>query len=285
MYKKNDFQAHLGYAVYNNGAPASKFLEVYQGGKYDTKELAFLWLKHSFLEKKLNVSFMSIVDGTQQIENEITNPEQVNYRYTVGPYIKYQQDKIMLSVQYYHQAGTTALDQDINANLFGAVAKYSFSKTFNLSTGYDFLSGTDYDANNTSTENNTFCKLFGSGHGFFGYLDYFGTPSAHGAGLSDIFIRAQGKLPYKLSYQLTYHNFSLDQEYLKLGEKVDKGLGSEIDLTICHKLADNATIMVGYSTFFATESMEILKNVGADNSEMPSFLYLQLNFTPNIFKQ
>jgi len=289
-YKKDDFEAHLGYAVYNNGTPASKFLEQYIGGTFNTKSLAFLWLKKPFLDKKLNVSFMGIMDGSQQIitdinGNSIINPEQVNYRYTFGPYIKYKQDKLLLSVQYYLQTGKTVFDQDIKADLLGLLADYSFTKTFSLSAGYDYLSGTDYGPNNTSTENNTFCKIYGSGHIFLGYLDYFGTPSKHGAGLNDIFVKAKGKLPLGIVYKVAYHNFSLDKEYLKTGEKVDKALGSEIDIVLSYKLSKSASIATGYSTYFTTESIEKIKNITVGTSETPSFAYVQLIFTPEIFKQ
>ncbi len=51
----------------------------------------------------------------------------------------------------------------------------------------------------------------------------------------------------KISTLITYHLFSLDKEYLSAANKVDKYLGSEIDLMFKYKAGNEILLQDGYS--------------------------------------
>ena len=152
----------------------------------------------------------------------------------------------------------------------------------------EYLSGKDEFS--TDDKVTSFDKLYGNGHSWYGYMDYFTElPSnTKGGGLSDIYLRLQYSLN-KTSAELTGHYFSLT------GDLVDtistpgtiktaaKGLGTEIDLMIKHKLNGKTEFSCGYSTMFATSSMELIK--GGDASKYQQWFWVMLTFKPTLFKQ
>ena len=294
MYEneKAGFKAHLGAAINNNSDDElTAFLGDYDLRSTQYKSLTYLWLNKELMEKKLSVSLMAVMDGFQKADgvdtsgNPVTYPDELKYRTTIGPYIKFDNKKLKVEAAYYMQGGKDPSDKTIDASFYSFALSYKVMKPLSITVAYDHYSGTNYDTNSTESANNnkTFENLYGPGHKYLGYMDYFGKPSKHGAGVNDLWARIEYKLLKKYKIQATVHNFSLDQEYLKSGKKVDKGLGTEIDLVIARKLTKDFIFKIGYSTLMPTESMEILKGVGADNSEFAQFAWIQFQFIPTLF--
>jgi hypothetical protein len=62
---------------------------------------------------------------------------------------------------------------------------------------------------------------------------------------------------------------------------MDASLGTELDLTLGYKLANNITLSAGYSKMFATDTMEILK--GGDKDADNSWGWIMFTFKPKLF--
>ena len=149
--------------------------------------------------------------------------------------------------------------------------------------GYDHYSGTDFSSADALTESRTFSTLYGPGHKYLGYIDYFGVPENHGAGINDLLLTANLALGKKGGLEATIHQFNLPEAFLKNGTKVDENLGQELDLVYSRKLDNAVTIKAGFSTFFYTESMEQLKGLDPERGDNALFGWLMLAVKPTFF--
>jgi hypothetical protein len=283
------FKADFGFGLNNNGdIETNPWQSSYDLRTTQSKNLTYLWLNKTALDNKLNLSLMTVMDGNQKADiidtagNVITFPDKIMYRFTVGPYIKYKNNKFSVEGAFYYQTGKDPKNNDINAMFYSTKINYQLMKKFGLFAGYDHYSGTDY-SDPYNTENSTFSNLFGPGHKYLGYMDFFGKPQKHGSGINDLFFGLT-TIPFK-GYK-TYtaiHIFSLDKGYLKSGTKVDKYLGTELDIVISKKISKLVSLNLGYSTMFATGSMEQLKGITPGKSTFPGFAWIMLNIQPNFF--
>ena len=291
-FSKDGFTAIMGYSINNNtSAELDAFKTSYDLRTSQYKNMTHLWLNKKLMDNKLNISLIAVYDGHQKADgmdeegNVISYTTDILYRTTVGPYIKYTLGDIGIEGAYYYQTGTDSKEKTINANFYNVMGSVKALKGLTIFVGYDHYSGTNYDPANTSSENNTFNTLTGPGHKYLGYMDYFGIPSKHGAGINDLIFRLEyGFNKKKNKIQATYHNFQLDQAFLASGTEVDVALGSEIDLVLVHKFSKEVVLKAGYSFMMPTESMEKLKKVTPGTSELAQFGWIQLEFTPVFFK-
>lgn len=278
---ENNFTGHIGYSVSNNtSAETAAFASPYELASSQYKNMAYIWLNQKLLDKKLNISLIAVRDGHQYADSLA-----IEYRNTYGGYFSYAPSDISIEGAFYQQDGKATDGKDINAQFYSAKLSYKLMKSGNVWVAYDHYSGSDLNDAGYSTESNTFNNLYGPGHKYLGYMDYFGIPGKHKAGVNDINIGLQLKLPKKFSLMAKYHMFSLDKEYIKKETiiKVDPYLGSEIDLIVAKKFTDQVIIKAGYSFMSPTSSMETLKLGEGIESNFPQFAWLMINITPKFY--
>lgn len=146
---------------------------------------------------------------------------------------------------------------------------------------YDFATGDD---NPSDGENNTFLNMFPTNHKFYGYMDAFAWKNLHDAGLS-----VNAKPTDKLTLRCDQHFFWLattnDGWYRANGLSTVRPLnaaarsannyaGAETDVTLTYAPAKWASILLGYSHFYAGS---YLSDTGA--ADDADFGYLQLAIT------
>ncbi|MDF1547403.1 MAG: alginate export family protein [Bacteroidales bacterium] len=281
-YKKNSFDAHFGFA-YNN-QKSDNYLTSYTLNYY--KAMGFLWLSKAY-SNGFKISGIAIGDGYQK-DNSV---DTVFVRYTYGGNVSYEskESKIGYYGTFYYQSGEDNLGKTINANFFSSKFSYKISDKLSLTAGIDYFSGND--AFSDPETNNAFSKLYGIGHKYYGYMDYFTEIETHtkGGGLMDIFISAKLKFNEKSNLELAYHNFSftnnvIDPESDPLNPvAADKQLGSELDLLYNYKYSKIIDFKFGYSTMFATKSMEIIKNGSRDR--FLNWAWVMVTLNPVFYKQ
>lgn len=276
---------HMGYAINNDGdIEGDAFLSEYSLKSIQYKNMVYGHLNKSW-NNGLSVSLVGVRDGFQNDPNitSQSDPLKVYYRTTFGPYLEYQSDMWLFSAAGYLQRGTALDNRKINANFYSARATYMFSPKNSLMLGYDHYSGTDFSSTDALTETGTFSTLYGPGHKFLGYMDYFAIPEKHGAGINNLLLRANIGIGKKGMLEATLHQFNLPQNYLRDGTKVDKNLGQELDLTYSYKLDKDIALKAGFSTFFYTESMEQLKGRTPGEGNTALFGWVMLVVKPILF--
>jgi len=155
---------------------------------------------------------------------------------------------------------------------------YKASEKWNLGVGFEIQSGNAY--NDDSSTNYAFTPFYGTNHKFNGFMDYFYVGNhINSTGLIDVFASASTKVGDKSNLSLFLHNFNSQAE---IAEDVEKQLGTEIDIVYNYKYTKDVTIGIGYSQMFATEGMEVLKNV-SNSSNVNNWAWVMLTINPTLF--
>ncbi|MCX6306226.1 MAG: hypothetical protein NT040_14780 [Bacteroidetes bacterium] len=316
------YKGDLGFAI-NNTAPAGAFLTsyplrnykylgyLYEQKKFFKDNLTLSVLAITDVFQAPNTPGKPIYQtlyvtnsnhdtiGTSSIQTGTTSavsyPTQLYGRYTIGGTATYLWKNLKVFGSGYYQGGHFSDGRTLNAGMFGGYLSYKVVKPFTLLAGYDWLSGNDYsDTKGLKTESTSFSTLYATSHGFYGYMDMFTAQVAGGnsAGLTDLYARATVVLSGKTTLEATYRMFGLAKGYLpatikKTGDpsyaKVDKNLGSEVDLMVVYKPFPNFEVNGAYCMFLPTSTMEMLDKLNKGTSKWAQYAYIMLTYKPNFF--
>ena len=265
---------HLGLAVNNDSEGLKRML-------YTTnyKNMQFAWYNRKSEAFDFSLLFMNV---GQQRDNDPGAAVDLDTRYsqTFGTHMNYRSGKVALTGSVYGQSGKDAGDNDLSAYMFDLGMKFPVAENWKGNVGIQMLSGTDDDE---MEDNKSFTPLFGTNHKFNGHMDYFYVGNHVGdVGLQDIY----GGLNYKkdkFSFGAAIHLFSTAADLYDGAEKQDAYLGTEIDLSFGYKYSKSVTFKMGYSQMFASDSMEVLKNVN-DAESSACWGWMMLVFKPNFLK-
>lgn len=282
-YADSTFTAHLG-GGYNQAAENN--IAASYTGITNYKEMYFLWMNKKI--KNFSVSLLDVMNGYQ-------SPVAVNstrFSCTAGTHVEYKKDPLFVSVRYYYQSGVDAVKKDIQAYMAGFDVQYTLQKKFTIGIGGEMLSGQNSVDTTKAYKDVThnFNPLYGTGHKFNGYMDYYFAGTGNGnVGLNDFYLKAKYKAE-KWWVALDVHQFManadvLDKKMLttmSMYEAMDSNLGTEIDLTCAYNFSQTFTMQLGYSHMLATETTEAIK--GGKFEETQNWAYLMLTFKPNFMK-
>ena len=247
------------------------------------KYLTVLHLYNKFSDN-LNMSFITIIDGNQALGDH----RIVYARGTSGLYATFNIDNISIDAMGYYQYGKSKVGTNISSFLFHLKPTLTINDNAKIAAGIDYLSGDN--ALNNNNKDNTFSTIFGDGHGYYGYMDYFTNIPSHTnkGGLNDIYLQADYKLSPKVSITGTVHNFMLTNNILDPSSTptnpiaAKKQLGVELDAVLSYKFYTNSTLSVGYSALAAQRTMELLKT--GSSRGIQNWLFISVLFKPEIFK-
>ena len=281
-FKTNGYNIHLG-GGYNNDKEKN-YETGYLLNYY--KYFSFLWM-NKIWENGFSFSIMNIFDGYQSTHNT----SQINTRGTSGFYTKWTSTNKNFGndAALYYQFGKSVSDLNISAYYFSISQFYQPNSSLKFLLGLDYFSGDD--ALNDNQTVNTFDKLYGDGHGPYGYMDYFTEIPKHtkNGGLMDAYFRLNYAIKSKTNLELTGHNFRLTGFIADtisnpgLTQTANQQLGIEIDFMLKHKLHKNVEFRAGYSTMLASQSMEIIK--GGDAGKYQQWGWMMFIINPTLFKQ
>lgn len=282
-YADSTFTAHFGGAYNQTGE--NSIATAYTGFT-NYKEMYYIWLNKKI--KSFNISILEFNNGAQSPVSTIST----RFSYTAGLHLEYKKDALFGSLRYYNQGGVDAGFKDIQAYMFGFDLQYTLKKKFMVGIGGEMLSGQSQVDTATAYKKIThnFNALYGTGHKFNGFMDYYFAGSAHGnVGLNDFYLKTRYKAE-KWWIALDIHQFManadvLDKKELTTNGKykaMNAGLGTEIDLTFAYIFNPAFTAQFGYSHMMATETTEALK--GGKYDETQNWAYLMLIFKPNFMK-
>ena len=275
IFKDSTFTGHLGLA-FNQDRPQLAGTRYTVGNNY--KAIQFVWLHKDWNKFKGSLLFLN--NGRQV---DFSNGEfETNFSQTIGGRLIYKENKFAANFALYYQGGTNAdtLNSKINAFYGGADIAYSANENITLSLGAEVLSGNDQlDANG---ENNAFTPFYGTNHKFNGLMDYFYVGNHVGSvGLNDLFLKANYKKK-NFTTSLAFHYFLSNSNIASsenAGEAMENFLGTELDYTIGWKLKAGATLKLGYSQLFGSDTMEALK--GGDRNETNNWFWAMVIVKPS----
>ncbi|MCD0465767.1 alginate export family protein [Flavobacterium sp. ENC] len=258
--------------AYNSDAE-NTFQTPYTVANY--KALQYAWY-HANLDK-LGVSFLALNTGYEYAN--IDKKLLVDYKQTFGPYLTYKTDKIDANFWVYGQTGKST-DRQVSAWNAAANFGYNITQSFKAGVGYEFLSGKN--TTDGSTVIKSFNPIFGTNHGFNGYMDYFYVGGGHlnNVGLQDAFLKLNYNVN-KWQFALMPHVFLAAADVITPVEKLDSYLGTEIDFTVGFNFKKEITLTGGYSQMFGSKTLEYLKT--GDASHTNNWAWLMISVNPRIF--
>ena len=205
----------------------------------------------------------------------------VDYKQTFGTYLVYKKSKIDSNFWLYGQTGKST---DLKVSAWNAAANfgYQISESFKAGLGYEFLSGKD--TNDGSAVIKSFNPIFGTNHGFNGYMDYFYVGNhLNNVGLQDAFLKLNYNVN-KWQFALMPHVFLAAADVVTpvpQSEKLDSYLGTEIDVTFGYNFKKEITLTGGYSQMFGSKTLEFIK--AGDAGHTNNWAWLMISVNPRIF--
>ncbi|WP_026969118.1 alginate export family protein [Algoriphagus terrigena] len=274
-FAKNGFKTDLAVA-YSQENQKNEGTGFPITGLYTYKVMQMLHAKKTW--DKASVSFLFLNNGFQKYtEGATPQPDGVYYRQTTGTYFTFPVSVFTLTGSAYLQTGKSAPTTDLTAYQYMLEARYKPGKVA-FTLGFESLSGSDQVA---TEKTNSFFPLYGTNHKFNGYMDLFYVGNhANNVGLNDLYLTTLVPTGKNSSIGAFVHFFSAQAE---LNDGLSKNLGSELDLVYSKTIAKNIKLNVGYSQYFDTESMTVLKG-GIAPAKTQNWGWAQLIVTPSLFK-
>lgn len=254
----------------------------YNPGAQPYKNMQTLWYQH-VCSKAFNASFMFMNLGLEA-GNPETQKSDTKYMQLLGTTLYYTPGDWTFAGTLYYEFGKNKADREVSAFLWALNAAYKIDSHWSVGVGSDYLSG-ESNTSGADSKYKAFDPLYGTHHKFYGAMDYFyasGFINGLNPGLWDNQIKAAFKASPKVNLSLAYHYFSITSDILTDHEvKLDRGLGSEIDLQVDWQIMKDVKLSAGYSTMFGTSTMEIVK--GGSKGSWQDWGWLSLNINPCIF--
>lgn len=251
-------------------------------GVNNYKYMNFLWYNRNITEDA-NLSLLAIADGFEEQKGLNHNPMHV--RGTYSAMLKYNLDGISLMLNPALQNGKTRQGKDIAAWYIRAEAETRPLDGLRTIFGIEILSGNDPEDNEKFR---AFDPTHGAGHANSGLMDYFTNYPVHtaGAGLTNPFIKNNIRINANTTASADLHLFFIQNDFLAYNvendsfEKINKYLGTELDLLINYRFNEFTRIIGGFSMMFGSESMEIIK--GGSSNEPAYYVYIMLRIRPKL---
>lgn len=272
-FHPKNHQLDLGFAL---NANAENLLEPKIAYTTNYKNLQYAWYHTQF--SKLNLSLLLLNTG-YEFEKSIGNLE-IDYKQTFGTYFSFKEKKWDTNFGAYGQTGKSA-GKKVNAWYAGGFLGYAVTSKFKAGLGYEYLSGKNQ--NDSSSDIKSFNPIFGTNHGFNGFMDYFYVGNhQNSVGLQDAYL----KLNYTSNnwqFTLMPHVFNAPNTVLDAtNNEMDSYLGTELDFTASYTIQKDIVASMGYSQMFGSETLERLKNV-TDAANTNNWAWVMVSFSPRLF--
>lgn len=280
-FEKNKFTGNAAFAFNQN---AEKVTNTFYDNSLSQpyKSMQFFWMKYKFTNSLSASVLIMNLDTQSKTDSSISTLQ------TLGGNIYYKKDKWNVGGTYYYQTGRNpvknALSIKTNAWMAAVKADYSINKKFGLGIGSDYLSGRNM--NSTSSNISYFNPLYGTGHKFYGSMDYFYVSSANdNVRLWASYVNLNLNAAERLGWQVALHHFESTARVINYsGGKASSALGNEADLSFGYKVMSDVMLTGGYSQMFTDPSMKYIKNVLPTQSmkSLQNWIWLSININPDI---
>lgn len=235
---------------------------------------AFRVAESGLADDSLDENVLGAFADMQILENHKFQPFVVYYNstsasypfnlFSVGAYLIGNIDAFSHQAEFItqfadEQEGST---KSLSAFFAGYNATYKFNGEVKpkISAGIDYYSGDD---NLADDEYKEFSRLFGAGHKYLGYMDYF-PKRTYGLGLMDLHLKAGLQPIEKLDLLAAFHLFNSAEDYTLVDNSTSNKFGTEIDLVVTYDYNDYLDFQLGAGLFLPGEIFE--EKLGPDNS-------------------
>ncbi len=242
------------------------------------KALVVNYLKYDFTPNTTATTIIT-ADGYQ---NAVSR-EKTYWRFTYGGRFEYKKDRWYATASGYVQTGRNNIGKTQDAWYIQPELKYTIPENLSIRLGAEVLSG---DNGKVGLVDHNFVPLYGVAHRFNGFMDLFTKfPSdLNNAGLVNPYIFISKNINSKLEISSNNHLFYTQKAFVNATkEELNKYMGYEHDLLVTYKPNSYTNIEGGFSIALPTDTMTAIKKSG-DASKIATWAYIQVKFTPRLFK-
>jgi hypothetical protein len=254
------------------------------------KYLAVHYLK--FKIKDFTVSTLNVLDGFQD-QKKIGKHYN---RYTNGGRLEYEKGGFYATVAGYVQWNKNAKGQSLQAFYIQPEVKFtSTAWKNNIRIGAEVLSGDDNTKTNTT--DHSFDPLYGVAHRFNGHMDLFTSFPAdlNKAGLFNPYLFFTQTIGKKITAAAHFHLFYTQNKLVDINKNLmDSYAGFENDFVIQYKPNSYTEVEFGFDYGIFNSTTAAMKqptasllnpgSTGGNTNLLPTFTYLQVKISPEIFK-
>ena len=290
-YEGHNHKVHAIFAYNQNARNIVVGETDYYDGSQPHKSLMTLWYHYDFPKFPLGVSVIGMNVGMQG-DKDVTTGDRVGvtrYQQLVGSYVKYQPAPFTVEGSYYRQMGHNEENMKIDAWMASIKAKFAPTWTYDISAGYDYMSGDKYFAVPPQGMLGVihhdvvrgFNPIYGSHHEFYGAMDFFYVSTfinGFTPGLQNLYVAGSYSPMKNLKFDAAYHHFAITAN---LSDVPSKNLGDEIEIEGSYSFLKEAKLSAGFSFMKGTETMEFLKR--ATGNRHLRWLWMSISVSPSVF--
>jgi hypothetical protein len=174
-----------------------------------------------------------------------------------------------LEGEFYYQMGKQEHGLPIDAFMAAVKATVKPSEKYNISVGYDYLSGDKFfaipaDGHLGMVQHDkirAFNAVFGSHHQFYGAMDFFYLDNFYrgfSPGLQNLYVSGDVSPVDGLNLNAAYHYYAIAT---KLDYLDSRTLGHEVDFSVSYAFSKAVSLSGGYTYMHGTETMTILQQI------------------------
>lgn len=285
-YEGHGHKAHIILAYNQNANVLETGGSIYENGSQPYKTMQTAWYHYDFPRVPLGASLLFMNTGMQSALDD--NKDKTWFQHLAGGYLSFQPEQWKAEASYYNQFGKNEHGIKIQAWMASGKLTYMPSSTFNVTAGYDYLSGDKYFA--VPTGHNVgmvhhdvikgFSTVYGSHHKFYGAMDFFYVSAYHNGftpGLQNAYIGGTYRPLKNMMLNASYHYLAIATDL----EDMDKTLGHEIEFQAAYAISRDVNVSAGASFMWGGDTMERLKRSSKKTSLRWGFITLSVN--PRIF--
>ena len=287
-YESDRHKLHLMFA-YNQNSESVNGGSVYRDGDKPYKTMTNLWYHYQHPRVPFGASLLFMNIGIQSELDNYVNKS--HYQQLIGTYLSYKPNNWSAEGSFYYQFGRNEYDMNISAWMASVKATYSPSLQWQLTAGYDILSGDPFFAVPPGggiglglVQHKTikgFSPVYGSHHKFYGAMDFFYLSTYYNGftpGLQNYYIGVTYKPINKLSFDAAYHYLAIATNT----DNLDKTLGHELEFSASYTPIKEVSVSLGYSFMHGSKTMEALKRV--DNKGNLHWAWLNVIVRPRFLQ-
>lgn len=285
-FEGHGHKAHLILAYNQNANVINSGGSVYVNGAQPYKTMHTLWYHYDLPRLPLGASLLFMNVGMQCTVEGLL--EKSWFQHLAGAYLSFRPDHWNAEASYYNQFGKNEHGIKIQAWMMSSKLTYMPSPKFNVTVGYDYLSGDKYFA--VPTGHNVgmvhhdvikgFNTVYGSHHKFYGAMDFFYVSAYHDGftpGLQNAYIGSAYSPVKNLLLNASYHYFATATDL----EDMKKTLGHMIEFQAGYAISHDVRVAAGASFMWGSETMERLKRSSTKTNMRWGWITLSVN--PRIF--
>lgn len=243
----------------------------------------FDFIRYERIIEPFRISSIMLLTGNTM--NDTT--ENLYMRGTFGINLNAGTDDFNARITFYNQRNLNQNGPKLNSYCFSFFAqRHLLAGKASVGAGLDLISGQDETVSDPaySDTDHRFNILYGSRHGWYGYMDYFSKMPEQG--LQDYMLKAEYKPSGSVTLQMDYHYFMLASDRFDSenpGAVLKRNLGHELDVVLTWNISQEISLQAGYLFYLTTATLEQIKGVQGETLRFPQMTYLMLTVKPELF--